>query len=194
MSGLATIQAFGWQERLQSSTYNLLDLSQSPFYLLYCIQLWVNLVLNLIVAGLAVVLVALTVTLTEKTNAGFVGVALVTIMNFNMSLANLIKYWTMLETSMGAIARIKCFVGDVTPESEPVVPVELDPCWPQQGRIDISNLSVSYGYVSHQCGSRAIDTDVSKREDLTCIAERVTSCEARREDRYLWSFGKVRTR
>jgi ATP-binding cassette subfamily C (CFTR/MRP) protein 1 len=131
---------------LQSSTYGLLDLSQRPFYLLFCIQLWVNLVLNLIVAGLAVVLVALIVTLTDKTNVGFVGVALVTIMNFNMSLTNLIRYWTMLETSMGAIARIKCFVRDIEAESGPDMPVELDPCWPQQGRIEVSNLTVSHGY------------------------------------------------
>jgi ABC-type multidrug transport system fused ATPase/permease subunit len=123
----------------------MLNLSQRPFYLLFCIQLWVNLVLNLIVGGLAVVLVALIVTLTEKTNAGFVGVALVTIMNFNMSLTDLIKYWTMLETSMGAISRIKCFVRDTEVESEPAVPTELSPCWPQQGRIEISNLTVSYG-------------------------------------------------
>jgi ATP-binding cassette subfamily C (CFTR/MRP) protein 1 len=123
----------------------LLNLSQRPFYLLFCIQLWANLVLNLIVAGLAVVLVALTVTLTEQTNAGFVGVALVTIMNFNMSLTNLIKYWTTLETCMGAISRIKCFVRDMEPESGPAVPAELGPCWPQQGRIEISNLTVSCG-------------------------------------------------
>ena len=145
ISGLATIQVFAWQKRLQNSTYALLDLSQRPFYLLFCIQLWVNLVLNLIVAGLAVVLVALIVNLTEKTNAGFVGVALVTIMNFNMSLTNLIKYWTMLETSMGAIARIKCFVRDVQAEIEPATPATLDACWPDQGRIEISELTVSYG-------------------------------------------------
>lgn len=130
---------------MQNSAYDLLDLSQRPFYLLFCIQLWVNLVLNLIVAGLAVVLVALIVILTEKTNGGFVGVALVTIMNFNMSLTNLIKYWTMLETSMGAISRIKCFVRDTEAESEPAVTAELSSCWPQQGRIEISNITVSYG-------------------------------------------------
>lgn len=145
VSGLTTIQAFGWEQRLQNSAYDLLDLSQRPFYLLFCIQLWVNLVLNLIVAGLAVVLVALIVILTEKTNGGFVGVALVTIMNFNMSLTNLIKYWTMLETSMGAISRIKCFVRDTEAESEPAVTAELSSCWPQQGRIEISNITVSYG-------------------------------------------------
>jgi len=149
VSGLATIQAFGWQRRLQSSTYDLIDTSQRPFYLLFCIQLWVNLVLNLIVAGLAIVLVAFIVGLADETNAGFVGVALVTIMNFNMSLTNLVKYWTMLETSMGAIARTKRFVQDLEAESEPDTPVELDPCWPRQGRIEISNLTVSYGYLSH---------------------------------------------
>lgn len=145
ISGLPTIQVFSWQKRLQTSTYALLDLSQRPFYLLFCIQLWVNLVLSLIVAGLAVVLVALVVTLTEKTNAGFVGVALVTIMNFNTSLTNLIKYWTMLETSMGAIARIKCFVRDVQAEGEPAAPVTLDICWPEQGRIEISDITVLTG-------------------------------------------------
>ena len=128
------------------SSYRLLDLSQRPFYLLFCVQLWVNLVLNLVVAGLSVLLMALVVTLTSKTSAGFVGVALVTIMNLNMMLMNLVKYWTMLETSVGAVSRIKSFVSFTEAESEPPAGAPLEPSWPQRGGIGIADLTVSHRY------------------------------------------------
>jgi len=154
-------------------------------------------VLNLIVAGLAVVLVALTVTLTEKTNVGFVGVALVTIMNFNVSLTNLIKYWTMLETSMGAIARIKCFVKDVEAESEPAVPAQLDPCWPQRGLVQISNLTVSYGYVTDTVLSmfwEQLPNATYQQGSATDLTRRLTPYPTRREDSDLREFRQVRSR
>jgi ABC-type multidrug transport system fused ATPase/permease subunit len=150
-------------------------------------------VLNLIVAGLAVVLVALIVTLTEKTNVGFVGVALVTIMNFNVSLTNLIKYWTMLVTSMGAIARIKCFVKDVEAESEPAAPAQLDPCWPQQGLVEISNLTVSYGYVIpyRRCLRTTPNAHYQQGAPID-LTQRLTSHPTRREDRDLRELREVR--
>ena len=56
MDGLTTIRVFGWQSAFVQKNHDLLDASQKSFYLLYCIQRWLNLVLDLLVAGLAVVL------------------------------------------------------------------------------------------------------------------------------------------
>ncbi len=46
---------------------HLLDHSQRPFYLLYCLQRWLTLVLELLVAGIAVVVIVLA---TQLRNGG----------------------------------------------------------------------------------------------------------------------------
>jgi ATP-binding cassette, subfamily C (CFTR/MRP), member 1 len=76
VSGLSTIQAFHWQDRFQGENIRLLDASQRPYYLLYCIQRWLVLVLDLIVAAEAIVLVGLAVTLRSEMSVGLVGVSL----------------------------------------------------------------------------------------------------------------------
>lgn len=107
LNGLTTIRAFGWSWNFEERNSTLLDDSQRPFYMLLCIQRWLNLVLDLTVAGLAVILMVVIVRLRQSLDAGLVGVALLNIMNFNISLTEVIKQWTTLETSLGAISRIK---------------------------------------------------------------------------------------
>jgi ATP-binding cassette subfamily C (CFTR/MRP) protein 1 len=144
LSGLVTIRAFGWTADMEKKNMTLLDTSQRPFYLLYCIQVWLMLVIDLLVAGLAVILVALIVKLRHNTDAGFVGLALVNIMSFNMTLSAVIIHWTATETSLGAIARIKSFVRNTSSEHRPVECRQVPQEWPSKGEILVSNISASY--------------------------------------------------
>lgn len=50
LNGLVTIRAFGWAERFQESNLELLDASQKPYYLMFCIQRWLALILDLVVS------------------------------------------------------------------------------------------------------------------------------------------------
>lgn len=144
LNGLVTIRAFGWTADLENRNYTLLDASQQPYYLFFCIQRWLSLVLDLTVAGLAVVLMILIVTLRERLQAGLVGVALLNIMNFNLSLTQVIQQWTTLETSLGAIARVKSFVAG-TPTEHLVKEDQTPPKgWPMQGAIAFHDVSASY--------------------------------------------------
>ena len=76
INGLTTIQAFGWQQKFIEKNHKLLDNSQRPYYLLYCIQRWLTLVLDLIVAAEAVILVCMAITLRGSSNVGLLGVSL----------------------------------------------------------------------------------------------------------------------
>lgn len=76
ISGLATIQAFQWQELFSRKNLKLLDASQRPYYLLYCIQRWLTLVLDLIVAAEAVILVGLVIKFKGSVSVGLIGVSL----------------------------------------------------------------------------------------------------------------------
>lgn len=76
MNGMTTIRAFGWQSHYIARNHRLLDHSQRPYYLLYCIQRWLNLVLDLIVGAEAVLVVGLAVGLRRSTSPGLLGVSL----------------------------------------------------------------------------------------------------------------------
>jgi ATP-binding cassette, subfamily C (CFTR/MRP), member 1 len=144
LNGLVTIRAFGWSLDFEESNIALLDKSQRPFYMLLCIQRWLSLVLDLTVAGLAVLLMVLIVVLRRDLDTGLVGVALLNIMNFNLSLTEVIKQWTTLETSLGAISRVKTFVQTTTSEHLPQEIQSTPDNWPSQGLISLSNVSASY--------------------------------------------------
>ncbi|KAH8594448.1 putative ABC multidrug transporter [Bisporella sp. PMI_857] len=144
IGGLTTIRAYGWEYSFHDKNLELLDLSQRPFYLLYCIQRWLQLVLDLFVGALAVVLVAMTTLIPGTTNAGAIGVALINILSFNSNLANLISSWTSLETSLGAIARLKSLNEETAAESQPTQPKTLPDGWPSQGHVKLKNVVASY--------------------------------------------------
>jgi ATP-binding cassette subfamily C (CFTR/MRP) protein 1 len=144
LSGLVTIRAFGWTADMEKKNMTLLDTSQRPFYLLYCIQVWLMLVIDLLVAGLAVILVALIVKLRQNTDGGLVGLALLNIMSFNMTLSAVIIHWTATETSLGAIARIKSFVRNTSSEHRPEECRQVPQNWPSKGEILVSDISASY--------------------------------------------------
>lgn len=144
LSGLVTIRAFGWTKEMEKRNMDLLDASQRPFYLLYCIQRWLALAIDLLVAALAFILVALIVTFRHRADAGFVGVALINIMAFNMTLSVVILHYTAVETSLGAISRIKSFVSSTASENLPQESQSVPPDWPSEGNITVSNLSATY--------------------------------------------------
>jgi ATP-binding cassette subfamily C (CFTR/MRP) protein 1 len=112
LEGVVTIRAFGWEEDAKEAHLRLLDVAQSPYYLLSCIQRWLKLVLDLIVAALAVIVVALAVSQRGTTSAGLLGVALTNVLGFSQSLTRLVTEWTTLETSLGAISRVRSFAAD----------------------------------------------------------------------------------
>ena len=152
LSGLVSIRAFGWVENFRDQHLRLLDESQKPYYLLFCIQRWLQVVLDLLVAGLAVLLVAglavllvaIVVQLRATINPGLVGLGLLNVMSFNIQLAQLIKAWTTLETSLGAISRLRDFVAQTESEvksHENQIPSTF---WPEEGAICIKGFSASY--------------------------------------------------
>jgi ATP-binding cassette subfamily C (CFTR/MRP) protein 1 len=144
LSGLVTIRAFGWQAQSASKNRRLLDSSQKPYYLLYCIQRWLNLVLDLMLAGIATVLIASVTQMRGTTSAGTLGIALVNILQFNTTLSFLIRKWTQLETSIGAVARVKSFEANTPSENKPLE-VNLPPAqWPMRGKVEFRNVSANY--------------------------------------------------
>jgi ABC-type multidrug transport system fused ATPase/permease subunit len=145
VSGCSTIRAFGWQRHAIDKNFELLDNSQKASYLMFCIQRWLNVVLDLLTAAIAVVVVALAMGLRETSSAGSIGVALINVLAFNQNINVLITAWTTMETSLGAIARIKNFEASTASEDHAE---QLGPkpptSWPNAGEVTVSGASLAY--------------------------------------------------
>lgn len=114
-------------------------------YLLAMIQRWLAFVLQMVVAILAFTVVVLATQ--TRSNTAFTGASLVTLMTFGENLVYLVMFYTFLETSIGAVSRLKKFSETVKPEElegEDVIPPRE---WPLKGGIRIDNVSASYGLV-----------------------------------------------
>jgi len=77
-------------------------------------------------------------------SAGFVGLALLNVTGFNESLAQVITTWTQVETSIGAIARLKIFSQQTASENLPGENEDVPDNWPSHGTIEFKNVSASY--------------------------------------------------
>lgn len=143
LNGLATVRAFGWQEKLRRRNHGLVDSSQKPFYLLYCIQRWLQFVLDILIAVLAILVVVFAIRFQKQTSGGSTGVALVNVLTCNQALVAFVQNWTLLETSIGAVSRVRAF-SIHTPMEVRSKPAEAPPKWPIRGQIEIDNISASY--------------------------------------------------
>ncbi|KAH6867400.1 putative ABC multidrug transporter [Thelonectria olida] len=154
LRGVATLRASSFISEDISKNAGLLDSSQQPAYLLAMVQEWLNLVLDLVVMVLAAVLTTLAVRL--HSNSGFAGASLVTLMGFGENLSGIVIYYTRLETSIGAIARLKTFNETVKPEDredEDILPPES---WPQSGAVELKGVSASYDVESRNDGKSSL--------------------------------------
>ncbi|VUC37886.1 unnamed protein product [Clonostachys rosea] len=144
LAGLSTIRAFGWSEAFLEENARRLGMSQKPFYMMFCIQRWLQVVLDLFVSGMALVLVWMALKSTHSTSEGQIALAMVNLLGFNHTLTLFVDQWTQVETSLGAIARLKIFMRDTPNEDKE--PEKLLPLsdWPAQGAVKFEDVSVCY--------------------------------------------------
>lgn len=144
IAGLITVRAFGWQRSLEAKNSHLLDQSQRPFYLLFSVQRWLQLVLDLLVAAMAIMLMSLITGLRGTINGASVGIALLNVILFSQNLKLVLQYWTMLETHIGAVSRIRNFTSITKPEDTSHETAIPPPDWPAHGGIEFNSVSAGY--------------------------------------------------
>ncbi|KZL81674.1 abc transporter [Colletotrichum incanum] len=146
IDGLVTIRAFGWQDEFEEKNMDLLNTSQRPSYLLYCIQRWLTFSVDMMIALIALVLIVVTTTLREQIGPGYMGIALSNILSFSGTIKAALTSWVTLEIAISAVARIRDFSitteREADPEEELTKPSDQD--WPGQGAIDLRGVTASY--------------------------------------------------
>ncbi|GKT98958.1 unnamed protein product [Fusarium langsethiae] len=148
INGLATIRAFGWAQPYTDNVLTRIDDAQKPSYLLNCIQRWLTLVLDMVVAFLTIILVVFAVTLREKINPSLLGIALVNMMRLGTNMKGIVLNWSILETSLGAIARIRMFCASAPSEEKPGENSNPGDCWPTYGGLEVKNVDVQYQHTT----------------------------------------------
>ncbi|CAG8907277.1 unnamed protein product [Penicillium egyptiacum] len=147
--GISSIKAFNWGPQMQAKSHYLLNRSQRPVYMLYSIQQWLILVLDLVVGAIAVIFIAMITSLRGQFNAASIGVALNILLTLNQTLANALKMWTMTEISIGAVSRLQRFVED-TPSEEcrvaPPISPQLPHGWPCGGAVEFTDVTAGYDH------------------------------------------------
>ncbi|CAN8101311.1 unnamed protein product [Discula destructiva] len=153
VAGAPTLRAFGWQASIAGQASDALDASQRPLYLLLCLQRWLNVVLDLLVAAVAVGTISLAVYFRGSTTGGAVGMALNVILVVNTTLLSFVQSWTGLEISLGAVARLREAENTTQTEEEEEEEEEELPLayqescgdrWPKSGKIVFSTVVASY--------------------------------------------------
>lgn len=166
--GRISVRSFGWGDKFTSETHRLLDLSMRAHYLLLCIQQWLRLVLNMMVAVLALALASISVYLGGSGNSAFIGVALTGLVSFSASMSALVSSWTYLEIAIQAVVRIKTFTAghaDVVPVTE-----DVPSNWPSTGRLEFQNVSLAYEYVSVIAYLLPTDDHLERMLDQSCTS------------------------
>jgi ABC-type multidrug transport system fused ATPase/permease subunit len=144
LKGLPSIRAFGWQQPMEEKNFELLELSQRPFYMMNAIQRWLSLTLDLMVTGIAVILMVLVATI-KSNETGDIGVALYSVVLFTQSIKMLLQFWTNLETHIGSISRIKQYSEETPREQQSDASSQAVPTsWPQDGKIEFRKISAGY--------------------------------------------------
>lgn len=145
VAGAPTIRAFEWQPLTAQHASRVLDGSQRPLYLLMCLQRWLNIVLDLLIAAVAVGVVTASVRLRGSTTGGEVGVALSMILVANTTLLKLVTNWADLEMSLGAVARLRNVERETAREEQLARGTQgLPDHWPGRGAITFSEVTASY--------------------------------------------------
>ncbi|KAH9238350.1 hypothetical protein K456DRAFT_1746473 [Colletotrichum gloeosporioides 23] len=144
LDGLATIRAFGWEKQVENANIRSLDKSQQPAYILFCLQRWLCIVLDLIVAAIATSLIAFAVLMKGTTTAGQIGMALNLVLVVNSTLLSFVSAFTNLEVSLGAISRLKNLEEQTPKEDKPGEDYVPELSWPSAGVVEINNVTVAY--------------------------------------------------
>ncbi|KAI0157335.1 ABC transporter [Xylariaceae sp. FL1272] len=129
VAGASTIRALAWQDDYQRRNNRHVDSSQRPMYLQ---------------GSLTVILIAVVVTWQDRFSPGSIGVSLTVVIGFSDTLLLAIVTWAKLESSLGALRRVKQFTDQTEREDGNDQNRDVPQGWPSAGIIAFEGVSASY--------------------------------------------------
>lgn len=144
VEGLSTICAFRWEREYAEINASRLDQFQRPWYISMCLQRWLNVVLDLLMASVAVGVIVSVVYWELIQDESQAGIALNMIIVASTTLMRLVETWTSLETSLEAVTRLKAAVKSMPTEDRAGEDYIPPGAWPSAGKVVLKDVQVSY--------------------------------------------------
>ena len=129
---------------MRMENVRLLEYSQKPFYYMYAIQRWLTLAMGLTCLALATMVVALVVQLQDVTTPAGFGLAFLNVISLGSGMTNFIEKWTDMETSLGAMARLRAFIKRTPVEKGKADGEAVAEDWPGQGHVVMNHVTTRY--------------------------------------------------
>lgn len=148
-NGLKHIRSFGWLSNQLERNLALLDASQRAYYHMFCVQRWLNLVLDLMITAVAVFIVSVALYVRSSSSPAAMGLAHLTLIDFGGTLTIAVKRWTEMEIALGSIARSRSFVED-TPQEKDGPGCSAPKDWPRRGKVEFRNVTAGYKLVTRK--------------------------------------------
>lgn len=143
-AGIEHIRTLGWETTAVKESFELLDYAQIPFYYMYSIQRWLQLVLDLTCTVFTVVMVTIALNWPKTTSQPSLGLALLGSIYLSGIAQRAILDWTNLETSLGCIMRLKTFINDTPKEEDDEDAKEGPNNWPSAGLVTFQHVGATY--------------------------------------------------
>ncbi|CDH08440.1 probable ATP-dependent bile acid permease [Zygosaccharomyces bailii ISA1307] len=141
--GVTTIRAFGDESRFMQENLHKVDENNKPFFYLWVANRWlamrIDLIGSLVVFGSGV-FILLNI---DNIDSGMAGISLTYAITFTEGALWLVRLYSNVEMNMNSVERLKEYMlVEQEPYNHSVVTPPAD--WPQQGRIEVSDLSLRY--------------------------------------------------
>lgn len=144
LQGRVTIRAFNQEQYMARLMSDCINRGLKVGYLFRSVQVWVTLMLGLINGCLAIALAGLLIGLGGSNGIAWGGLALLNVIRLGQDAMLLLTWWTRFESSMASMDRI-CDYTRRTPQEQVQFPeVHVGSAWPEGGRIQLRDLSLTY--------------------------------------------------
>lgn len=143
-SGVEHIRAFQWKKQYIAESYELIDKSQKPLYYLNYVQTWLALVLDSHNLVIAMVLTCVAAYVDKSTSQTGIGLGFVGLLSLSKMFSFFMSMWTVIETSLDSLGRIRSFNEETPQEVDNINPEDISDGWPAHGDIVFDNVSAAY--------------------------------------------------
>lgn len=143
ITGVASIRAYGLQDHFGRTISEAIDEMNSAFFLTYANQRWLSVRLDCVGYVMVFVTGILVVTSRFDVSPSISGLVLSYILSVVQMLQFTIRQLAEVENNMNATERVH-YYGTQLEEEAPVHLGDVQPSWPEQGRITFSNVHMRY--------------------------------------------------
>ncbi|KAK1775815.1 P-loop containing nucleoside triphosphate hydrolase protein [Copromyces sp. CBS 386.78] len=143
LSGVASIRAYGLQNRFVVDMRKAIDNMDSAYFLTYSNQRWLSTRLDMIGNALVFTTGILVVTSRFSVNPSIAGLVLSYILAIVQMIQFTVRQLAEVENGMNAVERI-LYYGTQLEEEAPSKTIDVRPSWPEKGEIIFDNVEMRY--------------------------------------------------